>query len=651
MADITLCNFSVPHTERLYGEKKLIMTIPLGPLYLTSYVEENGYSVDFRDSLLNDSGDPCNSKTLLSFLRDSSDILGFSSLSAFLPYLLITLKKLKKEHPEKTIILGGYGPSDVAEELIKHFNFVDVVVKGEGEKTLLELLGYLEKGKDLEEVKGVVYRDGGKVKTTPPRDRIENLDELPFPAYDKIDIHRYTDVGVISSRGCSYACTFCDISPMWQGRFTYRSVDNFIGEIKLLYEKYKIRNIRIFDNIFPTQNIEKFCDMLKKEGLDIRWTCYSRVNLINKHLLKKMGDAGCYGVFYGVESGSDNILRKIGKKFTAKKAERVVLESKKYIKEVRASLIFGFPFETFNDFMKTYNLANKFFKSNVEVRLASLGPLPNSKLCHDYKDVLQFDADFISAVSFPLNLALMSKERNEILDYIKKYPTVFPNFYHFPTPDSIKKKKLYDKFCISYCGDERSSLRPYLFEENALILSHEDGRYYELNKTKNNETLPKNPYIEIQISTCNLQNLYTKILELKPEVTLLYFIIKTSDLKVTNGKKIIEFLSKLKESKINFKVARSLPRCTFSLEDIQTAKNLGVSTECKDCLQLFVVKQYSTYLCRFVEDSLKYTDDDLAHIRRNFDSFYNENKKHPVYRECKGCIFRLRKQCTCYNCI
>ena len=147
MADITICNFSIPYTEKIYGEKKLMMTIPLGPLYLTSYMEKNGYSVDFRDCLLNDFGDPYNSKTLLSFLRDSSDILGFSSLSAFLPYLLIALKKLKKEHPEKTIILGGYGPSDVAEELIKHFNFVDVVVKGEGERRSLSFLAIWKREK------------------------------------------------------------------------------------------------------------------------------------------------------------------------------------------------------------------------------------------------------------------------------------------------------------------------------------------------------------------------------------------------------------------------------------------------------------------------------------------------------------------------
>jgi anaerobic magnesium-protoporphyrin IX monomethyl ester cyclase len=651
MADITLCNFSVPVNSEIYGERKKFITVPLGPLYLTSYSEKNGYNIDFRDYQMKDSGDPYDPENLSSFLEDSSDVLGFSSLSSHLPYLIIALKKMKKEHPEKTMILGGYGPSDVAEEIIKQFKFVDVVVKGEGEKTLVELLDCLEKGKDLEEVKGIVYRDEGRVRTTPQRERIENLDELPFPAYNKIDIHKYNEIGVISSRGCCYACTFCDVSPMWQGRVTYRSLDNFVDEIKLLYEKYQIRNIRIFDNVFPIQNIERFCDILKKEELDIKWTCYSRINLINKHLLKKMGDAGCYGVFYGVESGSNKILRRIGKKFTAEQAERIILESKKYIKGVLASFIFGFPFETFNDFMKTYNLANKFLKHNVEVLFFYLGPLPNSKLSHDYKDTLQFDPEFISPQSLPLDPLLISKERNEILDYIKKYPTVFPDFYHFPSPDLIKKKKLYGKFYIACFGEEWLPLRPYLFEENYLIFSDEDGRYYELNKTKNNEILSENPYIEIEISKCNLQNLYTKIVELKPEVALLHFKIKASDLKVTNGRKITEFLSKLRESKINFKVACSLPRCIFSLEDIQTAKNLGVSTSCEGCLQLVKVKRYSVDLCKFVKDDLNRTQYDFPHLRRDFYSFYNEDAKHPVYRECRNCIFRLRKQCTCYNCI
>jgi len=640
MADITLCNFSVPITAQMYDETREIITVPLGPLYLASYLEANGYTAKFKDYQTNDFENPLDSRNLLSFFEDSSDILGVSSLSFLLPHLLVTLKKIKKDHPEKTIILGGYGPGGVAEEIIRHFNFVDVVVKGEGEKTLLELVDHLEKGKDLGDVKGTIYKDKGKVRITQQRERVENLDELPFPAYDKIDIHQYTDIGVISSRGCSYACTFCDINPTWQRRFTYRSLENFIDEIKLLYERHGIRKIRIFDNIFPVKNIEKFCDLLRKERLDIGWTCYARVDLMNERLMKKMSEAGCYGIFYGVESGSDEVLRKIGKTFTAKQAERVVLQSKKYIKTVKPSLIFGFPFETLTDSMKTFMLADKLSKQGTELSFSSLCPVPNSKLYNDYKDALLFDLESISGLSY-IDYRMPLAEKAEVINYIKKYPRVFPTFYYFPTPSYTAKKKLYDKFCISLSMEEFSSLEPYVFTGRYYILLVERGQYHELNR--------RNQYIEIELSKSNLQNFYTKIKKLKPKLVLLLFRMKTSDLKVTNGKKIIDFLLKLRKSRIDFRLAHSLPRCIFDLETIQIAKDLNVSTTCKDCLQLFSLKQQTTNLCEFAGDSLRYNAADFNNIRRNFDVFYQESK--PAYGSCRDCIFRMRKQCTCHLCI
>lgn len=649
MGDITLYNLSVPISDTYYCERKKFITIPLGPLYLASYMEANGYKVDFKDYQLSNFENPYDIKNILSFFESSSDILGVSSLSVILPHLLIALKELKKNHPEKTIILGGYGPGGVAEEIIRHFSFVDVVVRGEGEKTLLETLDYLKKGNDLSEVKGIVYRDGGKVRVTAGRERIENLDELPFPAYDKIDIRKYTDIGVISSRGCSYSCSFCDISPTWQGRFTYRSLENVIDEIKLLNERYNIRNIRIFDNIFLMRNIEEFCNLLKKEKLDIKWTCYARVDLMNRKLMEKMSDNGCYGIFYGVESGSDKVLTKIGKKFTAKQAERVVLETKKYIRAVRASFIFGFPFETYSDFIKTYKLLTRLSRKGIETSLSRLCPTPNSKIYHDYKNVLQFDVNHVSEFSLPRSPSFLSGERADIIEYIKKYPTVFPTFYSIPTSDIIKKDRLYDELHIQRWMEYLSPVKPYIYQGGSLILVDEKGCTYELHRAKNTKRLPENPYIEVKISD-NLSNLYEDIAARKPDVVLLDFKIKKTDLKITNGRRIAEFLSKLRNSKINFKLAHSLPRCVFDLATIRIAKNLGVSTTCKECLKLIDLKLKNVAPCKLVDKSLNYKEDEFTLIRKHFDVFHKENK-NSIRRKCKNCIFHLRKQCTCYQCI
>ncbi len=294
---MTLVNFVPP----LKGT-----TVPLGPLYIASVLEEAGCYVDFRDYQLTSYENPLDQKNIVSFLSDSEDFLAIGCFFNVLPFLLPSLEAIKAESPEKMIILGGSGPSSVAEKLMGEFPFIDVIVRGEGEQTVREIAHRIP----YNQIKGIVYRSNGKAVSTPERERIRNLDGLPFPAYDKTDLSEYTQAGVVTARGCPYHCTFCEVASLWGYHAEQRSVSSVVSEIKLLYDQ-GITSLHINDDTFVLDRkwVLDFCDVLKCEGIDVTWRCLGRINLMDKELLEKMADSGCVGVQYGVESGSENVLK------------------------------------------------------------------------------------------------------------------------------------------------------------------------------------------------------------------------------------------------------------------------------------------------------------------------------------------------------
>ena len=187
--------------------------IPLGLLYLASALEGNEIKVELRDFQLQPRVTPHSVKSLTSFLLDdSAPIIGISCLADTLPLVVSATAGVKNERPEKTIILGGPGPSGVAEELLKNFPWLDIVVHGEGEETIVELLPALRAG-TLDKVKGISYRDNGLVVSNPQRSRNRSLDRLAYPAYHLLDWDQYGCASVVTARGCSYRCAFCDVAP------------------------------------------------------------------------------------------------------------------------------------------------------------------------------------------------------------------------------------------------------------------------------------------------------------------------------------------------------------------------------------------------------------------------------------------------------
>ncbi len=422
------------------------LAVPTGSLYIAGVLQRAGHAVDFRHHAAASYWD-LSPAGLVEWLGSTADIVGVSCLSDTLPFVVAAMTELKARHPSKTVILGGPGPTGVARELVEAFPAIDIVVVGEGEETILELVERLAAGeapggpRALEGIRGIVYRDGGAVQVGPPRERIRDLDALPLPLYEAIEVERYPIVHIVSARGCPYRCTFCDVAPMWSRRNARRSVESVIEEIRLLHTRHGRRYFEFTDETFvlSRDRVFEFCDRLKRQDLGIRWSASARVNLVNRELLAEMASAGCEALFFGIESGSDRILERVRKDFTVGQAVEALHTTLEYMRPV-ASFVWGFPFETEEDLARTLLLAVYLSQIGVDSRLNRLAPFPLMPLYREFGERLDWREDDVPASGAePFRAAGYPAE---VMDLIRRHPRIFPSFYCLPTEDVEGKSAL-----------------------------------------------------------------------------------------------------------------------------------------------------------------------------------------------------------------
>lgn len=257
----------------------------------------------------------------------NADIIGITAMTPIINSVIRLAKGIKENNPDATIILGGPHATIFSEKLLNNVQEIDIVVMGEGERTVVELYDALKTSKDIKSVRGIVYRDNNIIKSTPLRPQIENLDSLPFLAYHLLPLNKYKLhpphgreyplMAMITSRGCPYDCIFCSKS-IFGSNLRCQSPERMVSEIRYLKEHFKVKEIAFYDDIFilDKKRIMQFIKKLEEQNLDILWTCESRVNLVSKEILQKMKNAGCYMVAYGIESGNQTILNNLRKRIT-----------------------------------------------------------------------------------------------------------------------------------------------------------------------------------------------------------------------------------------------------------------------------------------------------------------------------------------------
>jgi anaerobic magnesium-protoporphyrin IX monomethyl ester cyclase len=452
MYDITLVNMNLLHIvyeDRVDREAH----VPLGLLYLVSVLEEQGYRVDLRDYQLLTGNNLFDVENTLAFLEGSAPVVGFGCMANLLPYTLLVAQALKARDPEKIVVLGGTGPTAVEQAILREFNAVDVIVRGEGEQTIVDLMNALGDGHDLRAVPGISFRSNGSVVENRPRPRINDLDALPWPAYHRLDMAAYQGCGVVTSRGCPYRCTFCSVAPIWGHEAVLRSVESVVAEMQHLFETYGITMFLLQDEYFVSDKARmlSFCSALKAVGLPLSWKCFTRINLVDEEMLSAMADAGCVHVRYGVESGSDAILRQVAKGFTARQASEVIALSAQIFPEVDAFFIWGFPFETMADFYKSVFQMILFRTWGVRVLPCLLSFLPQTIIHRDYLagkygGELHFRPDLTPEyvvtgheTSSPGHIHI-SAEQQPLFDFIVAHANLFPGFLQWEPETNVQPK-------------------------------------------------------------------------------------------------------------------------------------------------------------------------------------------------------------------
>jgi anaerobic magnesium-protoporphyrin IX monomethyl ester cyclase len=453
-ADITLVNLNLLYIN-LDGRIDYEAHPPLGLLYLTSVLEQKGFTVDLVDyqvlPRVRPEADPFDLDTALDFIGETAGIVGFSCMANLLPFTILAAERLKQRHPEKTILLGGVGPFGVETEILERFPWIDIVVRGEAESTLPRLLEALPDRERLAGVPGLFLRrpDGSILQTARP-ERIPDLDRLPLPAYHRLDMAAYDAFGIISSRGCPYGCR--SVAPVWDRTTTYRSHDGILEEIRLLHESYGVTTVLFQDEFFYSSEakILDFCDRLQASGLPMRWKCYGRVNLVTERAMRRMAEAGCVQLRFGIESGSDRVLKRVVKGFEFGDSLRSVTLALRIFESVETFFIWGFPFEEMEDFYQTTLQMARFRRMGVTVLPSLLSLLPQTDIYREYRKG-RFGGELTLAPELVPIYVVTGHEvvgdANRVpdryqpyYDFIGEHADVFPGFFLFDHETNVRPK-------------------------------------------------------------------------------------------------------------------------------------------------------------------------------------------------------------------
>lgn len=380
-----------PPFYRLFKDTYSLVKYPLSLGYLAGMIKREtrwdvmAYNADFSaktesikvshmagrgfDNYLHNLKDPSKAiwKEVKTTIKDyGPSVIGISAKSQNFSSACMIAKLAKEIDDNIIIIVGGPHPSMVHPDILK-CRHIDLAVAGEGENTIVELLGVIGSGKGFEGIKGIIYRKDGKVLENPPREPISDLDTLCFPHetakyvlrdYDKYPLSAFKSI--FSARGCPYNCMFCGSRNVWGRKVRFRSVGNVVKEIKSLQDM-GLKFVHFDDDTFGVSkaHITELCNSLIRDCLGLKWSCEIHVKLVDDKTISLMKKAGCYSIQLGVESGNNKILRDIRKGITIEEAIKASRIIKKRGIELAVFFIIGFPQETEETLNDTINAIKK----------------------------------------------------------------------------------------------------------------------------------------------------------------------------------------------------------------------------------------------------------------------------------------------------
>jgi len=389
--------------------------LPLGLLYVAAVLDNAGYDVEVLDAFMTTlpfrkKGDTIEVGMSYEKIKEEidlrkPDIVGIANPFTSQLRHAVKVADIVKEIDQNILtVVGGPHVTVVPTEFLNNTKNVDIVVIGEGEYTMLDIVRFFEGKSVINDVQGIAYRSSSKVLKTQVRPFIQNLDELPYPAYHLVDMENYLDpklieyrsfqkkaLSMITSRGCPFNCNFCSVHLHMGKKFRAHSVEYVIGHIKYLIKKYNVKTIYFEDDnlTFDINRFEAICDKIINENIIFQWETPNgvRADYLTLELLRKMKQTGCQSVFVGVESGDQYVLDNIiGKNLRLRNVVKFAEMAKKVGLRTAAFFIIGFPGETKEMMMNTVEFALMLKKKyDMGMHLLFATPLYGTRLYEECK--------------------------------------------------------------------------------------------------------------------------------------------------------------------------------------------------------------------------------------------------------------------------
>jgi len=432
--------------------QRMVPNFPLGVLSLHKVMSDTGHDcrIYVPHGVAVDQAEP---DTLIKqwaseIVATKPDWVGFSTICSSYPLILLLSKAVKHLMPQIRIVLGGPQASVVAEKSVAAFPWIDYIIRGETESVILDFVNVIAEKKKPHETSNLTYRTNGNILSTPLGPLLNDLDSLALPNYRAYPHFEealfWGDFGLKkkfipleAGRGCPYGCCFCSTSNFWQRHRRQKSPELLVEQIKSVTHKYKINAVALMQDLFAVEG-DWLTDFLRAMGASssVNWNCNLRPDSIKAETFTDMKRAGCTGIFFGIESGSQRSQKLIGKNLDISKTRRIVEAAVASGIRVKTSFIVGFPWETREDLQETLSLHEHFLAIGVdssEVNL--LSPLPQTQIATRYFS--QFRIDHVTS---RMSRGLGNFRTVEIDRMIRQYPQIFSSFYYL-NPEFLSRKE------------------------------------------------------------------------------------------------------------------------------------------------------------------------------------------------------------------
>jgi anaerobic magnesium-protoporphyrin IX monomethyl ester cyclase len=351
------------------GRKAIASFPPLGILYLATVLKERGVEVSVLDQ-------PAKGFTIEETVKwiekEAPDILGFSTFASSGRTAALISNEVKKKNPNIIIVFGNYYATFNSERVLRKYPSVDIIVRGEGENTVIDLVNCLKNKGKLKDVLGITFRNNNSIISTLDRPLIGDLNCLPFPDRKLIDMEYHSVIAganvapkkftsIVSSRGCFYRCRFCSCRQFARGRWRPRSIKNTMEELHFLASEGYKQFIFVDDSFTLNQKrVIKLSKRMRKEKIDMEWICEGRVDNCSFEMLREIARVGCKLIYFGIESANQRILDYYNKQTTPQQSRTAVKTGRKAgIDVIIGSFIVGGPDETRDEIQNTIEFAER----------------------------------------------------------------------------------------------------------------------------------------------------------------------------------------------------------------------------------------------------------------------------------------------------